>query len=168
MLMAFHSAAETQKFAQKIARTLKPRGGRAATLALAGELGSGKTTFAQAFAQALGVKAKVLSPTFILMQPFKLLNLETFKSFSTLWHVDCYRLERPEELERLGFKDILNNPKNIVVVEWADKVRRLLPKDALWIRFEHGKEENERRIIINPKSKFQMSNQRLKSKIQTD
>lgn len=144
---------------------------RASVVALVGELASGKTTFAQGLARGLGIKEKILSPTFVLMQPFKL-DISTPPSLSLrrprqnskesvsqyrniemsrFWHVDCYRLEKPEELAGLGFREILKDPKNIVVTEWADKVKNLLPRSALWITFEHGEEENERIITLKTK-----------------
>ena len=122
---------------------LQPRKG-ARVLALAGELGSGKTTFAQGFAKGLGIQERILSPTFILIRCHKLRT----KNYKLFYHIDCYRLDNPaKELLHLGFKKIIADPRNVVAVEWADRIQSILPKDILWVRFAHmGK--NRRRITI--------------------
>lgn len=140
------SAEETQKVAAEIVRGLieKPLGKAAAVLALAGELGAGKTTFVQGLAKALGVAEKITSPTFVILKHF---NILTSKHFNSLYHIDCYRLDDPEDLVSLRFAEILKDPKNLIVIEWADKVKSLIPKDAIWVEFE-WKGELERRINI--------------------
>jgi len=140
------SAAETQKLAADIVKGLvgQKAGGKALVLALEGELGGGKTTFVQGLAKALGVKEKITSPTFVIMRRFeikKLGNKETGR-LSNLYHIDCYRLGSRNELTDLGLGEILKNPKNLVVIEWADKVKSLIPKDAVWVEFGwRGQEE---------------------------
>jgi tRNA threonylcarbamoyladenosine biosynthesis protein TsaE len=119
----------------------------AAVLALTGELGGGKTTFTQGLAGALGVKERITSPTFVIMKHF---NILTFKRFNNLYHIDCYRLDNPKDLVDLGFAGILKDPKNLIVIEWADKIKSLIPKDAVWLRFEWLGEE-ERKIEIKSK-----------------
>ena len=115
----------------------------AVVLALKGELGAGKTTFLQGFAKGLGVKEKVLSPTFIIIKKFKL-KKANFKHF---FHIDCYRIEKPEELLEIGFKEIIANPKHIVSVEWADKIKNVLakqPNNVIWLNFKIiGKNKRE-------------------------
>jgi tRNA threonylcarbamoyladenosine biosynthesis protein TsaE len=126
------SPSQTKNIAKALAETLLEARSRkeAMVLALTGELGSGKTTFTQGFARGLGIKEKILSPTFILVREFKIKH--TF--FNTLYHIDCYRLDNPaEELIRLGFKKIISDPRKMVVVEWADRIKKILPKDALWV-----------------------------------
>ncbi len=115
----------------------------ALVLALTGDLGGGKTTFTQGFARGLGVKGKVLSPTFVLMKSFQL----PAASFQRLVHIDAYRLEYPRELQALGWRDIVKDKSAIVLVEWADRVKRLIPKDAIHISFEFV-DETTRRIKI--------------------
>jgi len=139
------NAKETQTLAAKIIKDLigKKYAG-ALVLGLTGELGAGKTTFIQGLAEALGVKEKVLSPTFVIMKSFKF----QVSSFRTLYHIDCYRIEKPEEMAELGFEEILKNPKNIVVIEWAEKIKKILPKDTVWINFEHLGEDKRRITII--------------------
>jgi len=137
-------AADTQKFAGELIKKLlknKP-GKKALVLALVGELGAGKTTFVQGLAKALAVKEKITSPTFVIIKRF---NLLACKHFSNLFHVDCYRLNGPKELTSLNFKEIISRPENIVVIEWAEKIKSLLPKEVIWLKFEWGK-KGERKI----------------------
>jgi tRNA threonylcarbamoyladenosine biosynthesis protein TsaE len=117
---------------------------RATILALSGDLGSGKTTFTQGFAKALGVKGRIVSPTFLIMRKYQITNKKTFKNF---YHADLYRIEKLNELTALGFKEILNDPENIVLIEWAEKAKRIIPQSAIWVYFDH-KEENKRNIRV--------------------
>ncbi len=140
------SVRATRLLAAKLARriTREPLGRVARVLALTGELGSGKTTFTRAFARALGARDRVMSPTFVLVRRTELKN----KKFKNLYHADAYRLARGTELARLGLKDAFRDPTNIVLVEWADRMRRGLPRDAQWVEFSHGAGKNERVIDI--------------------
>ena len=135
--MVSKSVSDTKKIAKSLALEGKNR-----VYALVGDLGVGKTTFVRAFLQALGVKSRITSPTFLII-----------RSYGNIYHIDCYRIDKPSELVKLGFKEILNPPaggkNNVILIEWADRVRKLLPKNTQWIYFEHGKKENERNIIIN-------------------
>lgn len=141
------SSLQTKTIAKALARTLletQPAKG-ARVLALAGELGSGKTTFTQGFAKGLGVTEKILSPTFILIRSYKLQT----KNYKLFYHIDCYRLDDPaQELLHLGFRKIIADPRNIVVVEWADRIKNILPRDTLWASFSHGGKNLTRRTIV--------------------
>ncbi len=131
------SPAQTRKLAEKFAKeilTKKPKK-KSFVIGLEGELGGGKTTFIQGFAKGLGIKEKILSPTFVIM-----------KKFNNFYHFDCYRIEKSKELLGLGFKEIISNPENIIVVEWADKIKKIMPKHALWIKFKFV-DEKIRKII---------------------
>ena len=101
------------------------------TLGLVGNLGSGKTTFIQGFAEGLGVKQNTASPTFVLMREYEAGERNFF-------HVDLYRLENniEDEMENIGLTDIWDRKNNIVAVEWADKAADIMPKDTYWIYFE--------------------------------
>lgn len=142
------SVRETRDVAEFLTKELKTNQTArksALVFALQGELGSGKTTFTQAFAKALGIKEKITSPTFVLIKIYNLqLATCNLKHFI---HIDCYRLNSPEELKCLGFKKILKNKDTVMVVEWAERIRKLLPKDVVWIKFEYGNKNSER--IIN-------------------
>lgn len=139
------SAKETQKVAALLASSVKTP----TIIALEGNLGSGKTTFVQGFARALGIKENILSPTFVLLKAYP---LKRGKRFKHLAHIDCYRLGSPQELLHLGFRDIIKDKDAVILIEWADKIKKLLPKNILWIRFFHGKKPQERVIYIYEKS----------------
>ena len=122
------SATETQKFGQKIGSSLK--GGE--VLTLQGDLGSGKTTFVQGLAKGLRVTQAVVSPTFILLRSYDGIDKK-------LYHLDLYRLEKnvQQEVKNLGIDEIWSDPKNIVVIEWAEKIKSFLPRKTKQILFEN-------------------------------
>ncbi len=131
-----NSSQETKKAGMELAAAIKkgranPK--RALVIALEGDLGSGKTTFIQGLAIKLGVKENVLSPTFVIQKDFPLSQ----KKYKNLFHIDAYRLKKPEELLELGFNDLIKNPENIIVIEWADKVKKILPKNIIRINFKN-------------------------------
>lgn len=142
------SIKETQRAARMLAEELQAsRPGRdACIIALSGELGAGKTTFAQGFAAALGVKEKIKSPTFVLMKIYALTKSQRFKH---LVHLDCYRLQNSKDLIRLGVTEILRDRDAVILIEWADRVKKILPCDAIWVRFMHGAKQHERYIKID-------------------
>lgn len=144
--------AQTQKVGRLLAQSiLESRVRGPFILALRGELGSGKTAFAQGFAKGMGIRGSIRSPTFVLMKtyPLSVSKLQAPSSkFQLLVHADCYRLEKPQELVRIGFREVLKDPSAIVLIEWADRVKKLIPASALWIRFEHGRKPNERLLTI--------------------
>jgi tRNA threonylcarbamoyladenosine biosynthesis protein TsaE len=116
---------------------------QAKVIALVGELGAGKTTFSQGFLKALGVKRRVISPTFLIIRKYAVRS----KKHEYAFHMDCYRLNNSIELLSLGFKDILANPQNIVLIEWPELVKKYLPKNTVWIKIEHGDKPTIRYII---------------------
>lgn len=132
------SVKETQRTAEFLAEEILkiPLKKTAVVLALKGNLGGGKTCFLQGFARGLGIKEKINSPTFVIMKRFK-----------NFYHLDCYRIQKPKDILDLGFKKIIDNRKNIIAIEWADKIKAIIPKDALWIKFKHLKGD-KRKIVI--------------------
>ena len=106
----------------------------ALVLALEGELGAGKTTFLQGFARGLGIKEKILSPTFVIMRKFKIRKKSC--DFANFYHIDCYRIGKAKEILDLGFREIILNPRNIVAIEWADRIKKILPKNTLALKFK--------------------------------
>ncbi len=110
-------------------------GGRkgALVLGLEGDLGGGKTTFLQGFAKGLGIKEKILSPTFIIFRKYKIQN--TKYKIQNFYHIDCYRIRKSKEIFDLGLKEIISNPRNIVAIEWADRIKKILPKNVLSLKF---------------------------------
>ena len=141
-----HSAKETQRFAAKFARQiLRSKPGKSAmVLALSGDLGAGKTTFLQGFAKGLGINEVVNSPTFVILNRFKIYDLR----FNNFYHIDCYRLEKPEEILELGFSKIISNPENIVAIEWPEKISKVLPKKVIKITFEHLEQNRDLTIEL--------------------
>lgn len=139
-----HSGEETKLLGVSLARDLlelSPRGG--VVLGLVGGLGSGKTTFVQGLAKGTGIKGRIISPTFVLMRSYRLKGKRAFRTFH---HVDLYRLEG-NDIGVLGLEELWNSLRTMVVVEWADKIRKLLPRKTIWISFL-PMSENERKIVI--------------------
>ena len=120
---------------------------KAIVFGLEGDLGGGKTTFLQGFAKGLGIKERILSPTFVLMKKFKIPAKTCSLKPKAFIHIDCYRIQNPREILALGFKKLASNPKNIIAIEWAEKVSKILPKDAIWIKFAIIN-KNTRKIIF--------------------
>ena len=176
---------QTQKLGEMLAEEL--RGGE--IICLTGELGSGKTTFAQGILKGLEAKGPFTSPTFVVMKKYQVESQKFSKVrpffnqgstfplsgkpsnssrpnlsgipqgqtlcnspkpiFKTLniYHIDCYRVKAQDILE-LGWKEIIANKNNVVIVEWAEKIRRIIPKNSVWIKFEY-KGKSERKISMN-------------------
>ncbi|OGZ52785.1 MAG: tRNA (adenosine(37)-N6)-threonylcarbamoyltransferase complex ATPase subunit type 1 TsaE [Candidatus Ryanbacteria bacterium RIFCSPLOWO2_01_FULL_48_26] len=119
-------------------------------IALSGDLGAGKTTFVQGFARGLGIKKRATSPTFIIFRRFAIPKVESHKSkVESLYHVDAYRIKKSADLTALGFKEILKDPKNIVLIEWPENIKKILPKTVFWVRFKHGRRELERSLTFS-------------------
>jgi len=139
---------QTKKLGKILAREfLKTSGKKALVLGLIGDLGGGKTTFLQGFARGLGIKEKILSPSFVIMKIFKIADKKNSLRF---YHFDCYRIKKPKEILNLGFKKIISNPKNIVAIEWADKIQKILPKDKITLKFKFV-DKKTRKITIEDK-----------------
>ncbi|MFH0749335.1 MAG: tRNA (adenosine(37)-N6)-threonylcarbamoyltransferase complex ATPase subunit type 1 TsaE [Candidatus Gottesmanbacteria bacterium] len=137
------SARETQNLGQALAHDVVKRGVSTIPhiICLYGDLGMGKTTFVQGFAKGFGITTRLLSPTFIIVRRYKLKKQNRF-----LYHIDLYRMLEAKDMATLGLSEIFADTDNIVVIEWADRLGDLLPKERLDIRFSGGKTEKERRI----------------------
>lgn len=134
-----NSPEETKKIAGEILKELNKRN----IISLEGELGSGKTIFAQGFAKALGIRSKIKSPTFVIIKKY---NVRFKKQgIKTLYHLDCYRIKNAKEILELGWKKIIDNPENIILVEWGNKIKKELPKNTIHLKFKFEK-ENTREI----------------------
>jgi len=127
------SLVQTKKLGKTLAQKALKSGSRkrAFVVGLSGELGSGKTTFLQGFAKGLGIRERVLSPTFIIIRRFSL-GGNTGKNF---YHIDCYRIQKSKELLRLGFKKMAARPQNIIAIEWVDRIKKILPKNIIMVEF---------------------------------
>jgi tRNA threonylcarbamoyladenosine biosynthesis protein TsaE len=119
----------------------------ALVIALEGELGAGKTTFVQGLAKIFGIKSKIKSPTFALIKKYNLPKNSKLKSKKYLYHLDCYRLKNHKDLLILGIKDILKNKENILMIEWPERIKKILPKGHIKISFDHV-DKNTRKITI--------------------
>lgn len=115
----------------------------AVVLSLTGELGSGKTMFVKGVARGLGLKKRILSPTFILLRSHKL----GLKNYKTFHHIDCYRVKARKLGKRIDWKMLVKNEENIIAVEWAEKIGAMLPKKRIDILLKH-KGGNMRTINI--------------------
>ncbi len=125
-------------------------------LALIGDLGSGKTTFTKGLAKALGIKENITSPTFNILKTYNTpANRYTLTAIRYFCHIDAYRLTSFKDLEELGINNYFKSPETITVIEWADKIKKFLPKNSIIIEFKIGKKENQRIISIKTlKSSF--------------
>lgn len=133
-----HNIEETEKVAADLISNLSG----SKVLALSGNLGAGKTVFVKGLAKALGIKERVNSPTFVLL---KVYNTE-HPQIKRLIHVDCYRLEGQEDLEDIGLSEFLDDPSNLVVIEWADRINNL-PANTIHIEINYLSED-KRKILI--------------------
>jgi len=151
-----NSPSRTKKIGESFAKNILKRNlaKRAVIFGLIGDLGGGKTTFLQGLARGLGIKQAITSPTFVIMRKLKIpqsgkssLRYGQNHKFKNFYHFDCYRIQKPTEMLTLGFKGIISDPQNIVALEWADKIRKMLHKDSLMLEFEFV-DKNTRKIII--------------------
>lgn len=111
----------------------------ATVVGLVGDLGSGKTSFVQGVAKALGVQEHVTSPTFILERIYKLGPLSA--KWKHLVHIDAYRLEGSDELKHLGWEDLTKDPGSLILVEWPERVGL---KQDLYLNFEFINEQTRK------------------------
>lgn len=133
---------EMEEFAGFFIKKIKGNKENATIFGLQGDLGAGKTTFVKSAASALGVEGVVTSPTFVIEKIYKLPKGE---QFSRIIHIDAYRLERDRELLSLGWGSISNDPQNLILIEWPERVAEILPKDVHRICFSFI-DENTREV----------------------
>ncbi|HLN18635.1 MAG TPA: tRNA (adenosine(37)-N6)-threonylcarbamoyltransferase complex ATPase subunit type 1 TsaE [Patescibacteria group bacterium] len=124
---------ETKKLGENLAAKMINGG----LVCLAGELGSGKTTFTQGLLRGLKVGGNFSSPTFVIMKKYR----------DNIFHLDAYRVES-DDIINLGWREIVSDKKNIIIVEWADRIKNIIPKEALWINFEWI-DKDRRRLSFN-------------------
>lgn len=167
------NSGQTKKLGKILAKEIlqTESSGKAFIIGLEGELGGGKTTFLQGFAEGLGIQEKILSPTFVILKKFPIranscLPHRESKTllwgsnppltnrlvggeckFATFYHIDCYRIKDEKEILALGFQKIISEPKNIIAIEWADRIKKIIPKNAFWLKFEFL-DEKMRKITV--------------------
>lgn len=130
---------QTQKLGEILSGELQ--GGE--IICLSGDLGSGKTTFAQGLLKGLKVKGPHTSPTFAIIKQYRL------KKNKNIYHIDAYRVTAKDILN-LGWKEIISSKNNIVIVEWAERIKKIIPRGSLWINFKWISEK-KRKLAINCK-----------------
>lgn len=133
--------AETHAFGQHLGQRLQSGD----VLALIGDLGAGKTALVQGVARGLQITERVASPTFVLVNEYE--------TPAGLWlrHMDCYRLATAAEAQHLGFSDWLHHRDSILVIEWADRIRPLLPCAHLAIHITRmpGASDSLRHLVLH-------------------
>lgn len=112
---------DTMRLASALAKT-NPAG----SLWLSGDLGAGKTTFTRYLLQALGHTGVVKSPTYTLVEPYRICD-------RAVYHADLYRLNDPDELDFIGFFEYFDEPNSLVIIEWASKAEQILPPPDITI-----------------------------------
>ena len=126
------STGETKELAAEIATKIK----LGDVVALYGDLGTGKTTFTRFLVEALGIKNRVQSPTFIVARRYGNIN-----------HVDLYRLATDKDAEDIGIVEMMEDRDSITIIEWPEVIENILPKNVIKIYFEYI-EENTRKIKV--------------------
>lgn len=101
---------------------------QATILTFSGDLGAGKTTITQEIAKSLGVKDKVISPTFVIMKIYRTKD----KKFTNLIHIDAYRLSKGGELMTLGFGEMIKDKSNLIIIEWPEIVADIIPEEGVF------------------------------------
>ncbi|TJX14903.1 tRNA (adenosine(37)-N6)-threonylcarbamoyltransferase complex ATPase subunit type 1 TsaE [Tissierella creatinini] len=127
---------ETEEFGMKLGRLLK----KGDILCLNGSLGAGKTTMTKYIGLGLGVEEYITSPTFAL--------INQYSGRLPVYHFDVYRLENAHELYDLGFDDYFYGD-GVCIIEWADKIDKMIPKERIVIDIEKGKSDDERILRIS-------------------
>ena len=114
---------------------------KGAIYCLIGDLGVGKTVFSKGFATGLGITEPITSPTFTIVQ--------VYEGDKPLYHFDMYRIEDPDELEMIGYEDYFYG-EGVCLVEWANNVLDVIPKEAIWIDIQKDLEKgfDYRKITI--------------------
>ena len=129
---------ELQEWGENLGASLRP----GAIIALQGDLGTGKTTLAQAICRGVGISEDVTSPTFALVNEYHVNGASVF-------HLDLYRLSGPADLTNLAWDDIINSGE-IVIVEWPERAGERLPADAMRIRLDYiTGDDTRRRLSVN-------------------
>ncbi len=130
--MRIETPKDLETLAEAVLTLVLEQDGRAAVLALHGELGVGKTAFTQVLARILGVSEVVPSPTFVVM---RLYQIPEHPRFRQLVHIDAYRIGDEAEAAVIGLAALLNDPTNLICIEWPDKIKTYIPEDALHMEF---------------------------------
>ena len=131
-----YSEKETFEYARALAEQAVP----GQVYCLNGELGVGKTVFAQGFGKGLGIDEPIVSPTFTILKEYDEGRLP-------LYHFDVYRVSDPDELFEIGFDEYLH-AGGVCLIEWADLIEDILPDNTVWIKLDYAEGEDERVCVI--------------------
>jgi tRNA threonylcarbamoyladenosine biosynthesis protein TsaE len=135
-----NSLEETQTLAREWLNSLPEETNEAVILGLYGNLGSGKTTFTQSLGRELGISQDMTSPTFVIQKIYETKH----KHFKRLIHIDAYRLNEGRELQVLNFEELVNNKNNLIVIEWPENVKEILPDNHIKIYCEFVDEKTRK------------------------
>ena len=143
--ITLRSLEDTKNLGQEIAKEILKRKDKSAFIVfLDGDLGTGKTTLVKEIIFALGIKEKVKSPTFTIIEPYELND-------KNIYHIDLYRINDPSELEIIGLREYLNESEAIIFIEWPEKSFGFLKKFDLKISLKHSSEKERKcKIELNP------------------
>lgn len=136
-----HSADQTRRMGARLGKLLRPGD----VICLSGDMGAGKTVFVAGVGQGWGAIHTVTSPTYNLVHEHR-----RKEDRIRLYHLDCYRLERPSDADSIGLDDILEGD-GIAIFEWPERIEKLLPSKRLWINFR-VLDENRRNLIFQGNS----------------
>lgn len=157
-----HQLSEVAQMVLDVGRRRRPTDNTHATLiTFSGNLGAGKTTLIQEIAKQLGVSETLQSPTFVIYKRYELPtitppSLEAIATpplgrggnphevWRSLIHGDMYRLESGSDIQKLGWQELLDNPENIICIEWPEKITDVIPDWAIRVSLQH---QGEKRII---------------------
>jgi len=151
--LQLNSENDTEQFAQHLAKFVQ-----SGVIYLIGDLGAGKTTFTRYLLQHMGHQGAVKSPTYTLVEPYKINNNEIF-------HFDLYRLNDPYELELMGIRDYLEVPNALFLFEWPSKGGDEIPQADLVINIEKSEDDLQRfaTLSLNDENLYQALKETLES-----
>ena len=143
--LTLRSLEDTKNLGQEMAKEILKRKDKSAFIVfLDGDLGTGKTTLVKEIIFALGIKEKVKSPTFTIIEPYELND-------KNIYHIDLYRINDPSELEIIGLREYLNESEAIIFIEWPEKSFGFLKEFDLKISLKHSSEKERKcKIELNP------------------
>ncbi|WP_249322843.1 tRNA (adenosine(37)-N6)-threonylcarbamoyltransferase complex ATPase subunit type 1 TsaE [Wansuia hejianensis] len=136
MEIKLNSLQETEEFGIRLGKLLKSGD----ILCLNGDLGAGKTTMTKSIGIGLDVEEYITSPTFAL--------INQYRGRIPVYHFDVYRLENVDELYDLGFDEYFFG-NGVCIIEWAEKINKMIPKEKIVINIQKGNNENERILHID-------------------
>ena len=142
------SEEQTRRIATAMASHLQPGD----VIALEGPLGSGKTCFVRGLAEGLGINPRsVSSPTFIICQEYGASRGSTVLSAMRLIHIDAYRLNGPDDLESIGWHELIESGDAVIAIEWPSRIGSALPEERIEIDFQHeGPDERLLAVRVPP------------------